>query len=138
MTEQHWSPRLVAAHMSDAAETWQRSQHAQQQDTNAPAPMPDGAPAVAVGAAVQSELALSPPPAAIEQMNQAMAWLQWLEPADQRLIWERALGWKWKAVADAASVEKTTAWRKHSLALAVIAARLNAAEDATPLKYNAR
>ena len=69
---------------------------------------------------------LGPPTArAIDQMDCTLPWLRWLDGDDQKLVWERANGRRWKAIAGTRGIDRSTAWRRWSYAVHVIAARLN-------------
>jgi hypothetical protein len=67
-----------------------------------------------------------PPPsaAAITRMEAALPWLQWLEPADAKLVWMRAERAPWKAVCWRLGLARSTAHRRWEYALSVIAWRL--------------
>jgi hypothetical protein len=57
-------------------------------------------------------------------MEQTLLWLRWIERDDQRIVWARANGRPWKAIAHDLGVERTTAWRRWRIGIAVITARL--------------
>jgi hypothetical protein len=44
-------------------------------------------------------------------MEQTLLWLRWIERDDQRIVWARANGRPWKAIAHDLGVERTTAFR---------------------------
>ncbi|MFW8564835.1 DUF6362 family protein [Orrella sp. 11846] len=62
-----------------------------------------------------------PSPQAIEQMLQAMRWIQVLEPQARHLVWMRAQGWGWSAISKRFGCDRTTAWRRWKAALETVA-----------------
>jgi len=66
-----------------------------------------------------------PPPAAIDRLDEALAWLRWLEPDDARIVWLRASGERWKVICWKAGMARATAHRHWLFALAAIVWRLN-------------
>lgn len=66
-----------------------------------------------------------PEPAAVERMLEAMRWVQWLPIPQRRLIWMRAEANDWRAICRHFQCARTTAWRRWSQALDLVAARLN-------------
>jgi hypothetical protein len=68
-------------------------------------------------------------PEAIDRMDEALAWLGWLDPEEQRLVWLRAEGMPWKMITRRLGVGRTTAWQRWTIALLKIATRLNASAE---------
>jgi hypothetical protein len=62
-------------------------------------------------------------------MDEALAWLGWLDPEERRLVWLRAEGMPWKMITRRLGVGRTTAWQRWTLALLKIATRLNASAE---------
>jgi hypothetical protein len=134
MTEPHWTPKLVAAYLEEAADTLHR--------------LPDRRVGGYVSAWPEivrdywqafgwhdAEVRPIPPsPKAIDQMDESLRWLWWLEPHEARLAWARASGKPWKVIAYQFGIDRTTAWRRWRYGLITIAARLNAGDVATPLQ----
>jgi hypothetical protein len=68
-------------------------------------------------------------PEAIDRMDDALGWLCWLDPEEQRLVWLRAEGLPWKWITRRLGVGRTTAWQRWTTALLKIATRLNVAAE---------
>jgi hypothetical protein len=68
-------------------------------------------------------------PEAIDRMDEALAWLGWLDPEERRLIWLRAEGMPWKWITRRLGIGRTTAWQRWTIALLKIATRLNASAE---------
>lgn len=72
------------------------------------------------------QLRLPPPSAAaITRMDEAMEWLNWLEPDDVRIVWLRASGKRWKTVCCTVGLARAAAHEHWLYALCVISWRLN-------------
>ena len=67
-----------------------------------------------------------PSTAAITRLEQTFDWVLWIDEAERKLIWSRAARVPWKQICWELGCDRTTAWRKHKLALTKIASRLNA------------
>jgi hypothetical protein len=63
---------------------------------------------------------------AITRLEQTFDWVLWIEEDERRLVWSRAARVPWKQICVQHACDRTTAWRRHKLALTKIAARLNA------------
>lgn len=132
MTGIHWTPRLIQAHLVEAAQTLRRLP-----GTQRPRAFETWPGIVRETWAANVELPTgqnSVSPRAIAQMNTALLWLHWLDERDQRAAWDRARGRPWKAIAHDRGVDRTTAWRQMACAFSGIAGRLNADEDAATLQ----
>jgi hypothetical protein len=66
-----------------------------------------------------------PTPAAISRMEEALGWLQWLDPIDARIVWMRANGERWKTVCGRIGLARSAANEHWLYALCAIAWRLN-------------
>jgi hypothetical protein len=66
-----------------------------------------------------------PSAASITRLEQTFDWVLWIDEAERKLIWSRAARVPWKQISGELGVDRTTAWRKHKLALTKIASRLN-------------
>lgn len=126
MTEELWTPEIVAGRLAEAADTLRRL------------------PAVGVQGYVSSwppvvrefweafgwhdaEARPGPPTAkAIDRMDETLKWLRWLEADETRLVWLRAEGVRWKPICARFGVGRTTAWYRWSGAVAKVAIHLNA------------
>ena len=67
-----------------------------------------------------------PSASAITRLEQTFDWVLWLDEPERKLIWSRAARVPWKQITYEMGVDRSTAWRRHKLALTKIAARLNA------------
>ena len=66
------------------------------------------------------------PPAAIDEMEETLDWLKWVDdPELVRLLWARAEQKPWKAICFQFGIARATAHRRYEYALSVIAWRLN-------------
>jgi len=68
---------------------------------------------------------ISPSPEAIERMEEAMRWVQWLEVDDRHLVWMRAKDVAWSRVARRFGCNRATAWRRWRMALEAVVVRLS-------------
>lgn len=128
MSRIKWTPRLVEAHLIDAADTMRCI----------PAPRPqehyNGWPEILRDQFEMRGTAEGPPspgfavPSAVTQAEQTLLWFRWLDREDQIIVWQRANRRPWKAIEYDHGIERTTGWRRYKAALAVIAAHLNASE----------
>lgn len=128
-TESHWTAAMVAVFLEEAADTLRRLPEKRMRGYGSTWPdiVRDGWEAYGHN---DVRTRLGPPTArAIDQMDRTLPWLRWLEGDDQRLVWERACGKKWKAIAHVRQIDRSTAWRKWSFAVHVIVARLNAGAE---------
>ena len=125
MAEIHWTPKMVAESLEEAADTLRRL------------------PPVTVRGFVSAwppvvhdfwdafgweevSVRLGPPSArAIDEMDMALGWLRWLKSDDARLVWQRATGRPWKYIARDFGMDRSTAWRHWTGALMTIQTRLN-------------
>jgi hypothetical protein len=73
-------------------------------------------------------LRLRATPDAISRMEQTLRWITWVDVEERRLIWNRAARRRWKTICWELGCDRSTAWRKWNIALAKIAARLNAGQ----------
>jgi hypothetical protein len=125
VTELSWTPRLVEALFEEAAasaralpelrvggffNTWPGIKRSSVEVAS----MTPGLPRRSI-----------PSPTAITRMDEVMLWLRWLDREDQKLVWDRANRRPWKLIAHDRSIDRTTAWRRWTIAIATIAARLN-------------
>ena len=67
-----------------------------------------------------------PSAAAITRLEQTFDWMLWITVEERKLIWLRAARVPWKAITFEFGCDRTTAWRRWTLALTKIASRLNA------------
>jgi hypothetical protein len=69
---------------------------------------------------------VGPPPAAvITRMDEALEWPRWLDdPKDVRIVRARACGLPWKLLCYRFGAVRTTLWRRWSMAMILISAKL--------------
>lgn len=124
MTDGNWTPEQVEARLVEAADVMARLPpvRAQGYFNTWPAIVPEFSDLVGR----ESPALRRPPPlsAAITRMEEALAWLRWLEPEDAKLVWARAEGTPWKAICWRFGIARATANRRWDYALAVIVWRL--------------
>ncbi|MDK9720408.1 MAG: DUF6362 family protein [Rhodospirillales bacterium] len=128
MADIHWTPKMVAVYLEEAADTLKRLPPVKVRGffTTWPPMVRDFWDAYGWE---EERPRLGPPrAAAIDQMDATMLWLRWLEPEDAKLVWARACERPWKVIAHQYGIDRTTAWRRWTYAMVTIAARLNAVE----------
>lgn len=64
-------------------------------------------------------------PREVTTMEATMLWLRWLERDDQRIVWARANGRRWKAICATSGLKRSAANERWTYALSVIAMKLN-------------
>ncbi|CDM23060.1 hypothetical protein BN940_02921 [Castellaniella defragrans 65Phen] len=57
-------------------------------------------------------------------MLEASRWMVWLEIEQRHLVWMRAKGYPWQAIAKRFGCDRSTAWRRWQRALECIALNL--------------
>lgn len=124
-----WTPELVADRLEEAASTIHRL----------PSVVPKGYysfwPDIVHDAMEaygwdKTVVRLGPPSAgSISRMDEALAWLLWLDPDQVKLVWLRATRMPWKLIVRRFACDRTTAWRKWNLAIHRILSRLEAQEE---------
>jgi hypothetical protein len=79
-------------------------------------------------AAMEAEpMRVLPSAPAISRLEQTFDWVLWIGESERKLVWSRAARLPWKTIIADLGCDRTTAWRRHQLALTKIASRLNAA-----------
>jgi Domain of unknown function (DUF6362) len=122
MSEAAWTPDLVAERLEEAVDVLSRLPEDKVRG------LYDLWPRL-VGDASGDARAAAAAPEAIDRMDEAIGWLCWLVPEEQRLVWLRAEGLPWKWITRRLGVGRTTAWQRWTTALLKIATRLNAAAE---------
>jgi Domain of unknown function (DUF6362) len=118
-----WTPNGVAERLAEAAEVLERLPEGRSLGLYSLWPLlPDGDDAPRTRPA-------APSPEAIDRMDEALAWLASLEPAERQLVWLRAAGLPWKRITHRLGIGRTTAWQRWTVALLKITIRLNAADE---------
>ena len=129
MAEPHWTPKMVAVYLEEAADTLRRLPNRRVGGYVSAWPEIVRDYWEAFGWHDAEVRPIPPSPKAIDQMDRALPWLYWLDPEEAKLVWERACGVPWKIIEIRRGVSRSTAWRHWITALATIAARLNAGDD---------
>jgi hypothetical protein len=133
MGEQHWTPIMVEERFEEAAFTLRRlpSVRVQGYVSTWPAVIREFYEAYG---SEPARIRLGPPTAAaITRMDEALEWLRWLDdPEDVRVVWARACGLPWKLLCYRFGAGRTTLWRRWSMAMITIAARLRAPAPRMP------
>jgi hypothetical protein len=124
-----WTPKLIAERLVEAADVLARLPDEQTRGFYDLWPKILGGPYTGPGRAAAA-------PEAIDRMDEALAWLGWLDPEERRLVWSRAEGMPWKWITRRLGVGRTTAWQRWTMALLKIASRLNAADEQKRLNTN--
>jgi hypothetical protein len=125
MAEQRWTASLVEERMVEAADTLKRlpEERVRGYFSTWPTVIRDYWEAFG---REDVRLRRGPPSAAaIDRMDEALAWLAWLDPAEARIVWLRASGERWKTVCWKVGLARTAAHQHWIYALCVISWRLN-------------
>ena len=126
-----WNPRLVEAHLAEAADTLRRlPERCGNGYWSTWPPINEDYSADCMPARTKTR-STPPSAAAIDRMDAALLWLRWLDRRDQKIVWRRACGCPWKIIASEHAIERTTAWRHCTGALIDIAAKLNMQQMST-------
>ncbi len=70
-----------------------------------------------------------PTPQEVDQMLEVMAWMQWLEVDQRKLLWMRAEKYDWNEIGRRFGCCRTTAWRKWKTAITLLATYLEFSKD---------
>ena len=121
-----WTATLVLLRLEEAAETLRRlpPAHRKAQMVSWPEVVRSAAELAAMTPGPRHLLAK---PAAIDRLDDTLAWLGWLSPENARILWARASGHAWRAIAALSGQSVRTCQRRTTEALVRIAGRLNAA-----------
>jgi len=125
MAEPKWTPLLVEEQLAEAADVLKRLPNVTVQGYASTWPPYVREYWESYGVA---EVTLRRPPpsaASIDRMDQALAWLRWLDAVDAKIIWLRANGDRWRMVCGTVGLSRAAAHRHWMFALCVIAWRLN-------------
>lgn len=68
---------------------------------------------------------LTPSPAAIGRMEEALTWTFGLDPIDGRIVWMKAHGWRWKIICRNVGLQRSAANERWLYGLCVITMKLN-------------
>ena len=125
MAERRWTATELAERIAEAADVLRRLPEERVQGHFSTWPPYLHNPNEAYGWNPPRLRPIPPSPQTIDRMEAALGWLQWLEPDDAKLVWERASGTPWKVICWRFGVGRTTAWERWVMALCVIVLRLN-------------
>lgn len=122
---QRWTATLVLLRMEEAAETLRRLPPAYRkaQLVSWPEVVRSAAEIAAMAPRPRHVLAK---PAAIDRLDGTLVWLGWLAPENARILWARANGQAWRAIAALSGQSVRTCQRRTTESLLTIAQRLNA------------
>ena len=125
MGDKHWTPSLVEERLAEAASVLQRLPEKRVQGYFSA--WPEVVRNFWDTYGMHDPVLKRPWPssASIDRMDEALVWLQWLEPMDAKIVWSRALGERWKATCSRAGLSRTAAWERWVMGLCVIALKLN-------------
>ncbi|EME71018.1 hypothetical protein H261_05514 [Paramagnetospirillum caucaseum] len=125
MDDLYWTPKMVAVYLEEAADTLRRLPPVKVQGYASTWPPMVREYWDAYGWE-EAAVRLGPPTTkAIDQMDETLVWLRWLDLNDSRLVWRRACGRPWKAITHEFGVDRTTAWRHWTSALVTMSTKLN-------------
>jgi Domain of unknown function (DUF6362) len=129
MLEPHWTPKMVAVYVEEAADTLRRLPNRRAGGYVSAWPEIVRDYWEAFGWHDAEVRPIPPSPKAVDRMDEALAWLAWLEPGERQLVWLRAEGLPWKRITHRLGIGRTTAWHRWTVALLKITTRLNAAAE---------
>ena len=124
MLDNFLTPEAIAERLEDAADTLRRLPEKKVQTVRStwPTIIYDYRE---ICAQEPTRRGLGPPlGTAIDQMDQALEWLRWLEPEDGKLVWARAERQPWKAIGWRFGLSVSTAQRRWHYALNLVSWRL--------------
>ncbi len=129
MADEPWTAGRVAERLAEAADTLARLPEPRVRGYYNVWPSMVRAAREALGGGGGRGRPIPPLPEAIDRMDEALAWLGWLEAEEARLVWLRAEGVPWKVLTARLGVSRTTAWHRWTVALLKLATRLNAQDE---------
>ena len=124
MAEAEWTGETVADHFEEAVRTLRKLPPVRV--TGYFNAWPEVLRSAKEIAAMEPEpMRLLPSTGAITRLERTFDWMLWITVEERKLIWLRAARVPWKAITWEFGCDRTTAWRRWTLALTKIAARLN-------------
>jgi hypothetical protein len=130
-----WTPELVEERLVEAAAVLRRLPAERGQGYFSTWPTMFVEFSDLVGQAAEPMRLPPPSPAAIDRMEETLAWSAWLEPIDSKIAWMRANGTRWKEICWAVGLARAAAHEHWLYALCLITWRLNGRDR---LKHIAR
>ena len=125
MAEAEWTGETVADHFEEAARTLRKLPPVRV--TGYFNAWPEVLRSAKEIAGMEPEpMRVRPGADAITRLEQTFDWMLWISVEERKLIWLRAARVPWKAITFEFGCDRTTAWRRWTLALTKIASRLNA------------
>jgi hypothetical protein len=125
MAEADWTGEAVADHFEEAVRTLRKLPPVRV--TGYFNAWPEVLRSAKEIAAMEPEpMRVLPSTSAITRLERTFDWMLWITVEERKLIWLRAARVPWKAITWEFGCDRTTAWRRWTLALTKIASRLNA------------
>lgn len=125
MAEAEWTGEAVADHFEEAVRTLRKLPPVRV--TGYFNAWPEVLRSAKEIAAMEPEpMRILPSTSAITRLERTFDWMLWITVEERKLIWLRAARVPWKAITWEFGCDRTTAWRRWTLALTKIASRLNA------------
>ena len=125
MAEAEWNGEAVADHFEEAVRTLRKLPPVRV--TGYFNAWPEVLRSAKEIAAMEPEpMRVLPSTSAITRLERTLDWMLWITVEERKLIWLRAARVPWKAITWEFGCDRTTAWRRWTLALTKIASRLNA------------
>jgi len=125
MADNRWTPLLVEDRMVDAADVLKRLPEQRMQGYFSTWPPMVREFWEAFG---RDEVRIRrgpPSAAAIDRMDETLAWLAWLDPTEAKIVWLRASGERWKEICWRVGLARTAVHQHWMFSLCVITWRLN-------------
>lgn len=129
MTDTIWSDKMVMAYLEEAAAIHRRLPPVKVQGyfNLWPEALKDDWERLYDAINAKTRLG-APMPHEVTYHETIMAWLRWLDPYSQKLVWMRANRIPWKIIEDKLSKGKTALWQDYKAAIALITGKLSARE----------
>ena len=125
MAEADWTGEAVADHFEEAVRTLRKLPPVRV--TGYFNAWPEVLRSAKEIAAMEPEpMRVLPSTSAITRLERTFDWMLWITVEERKLIWLRAARVPWKAITWEFGCDRTTAWRRWTLALTKIASRLKA------------
>jgi hypothetical protein len=125
IAKQTWTADAVADHFEEAFRTLRKLPPVQARGYASNWPTIQRS-AKEIAAMEPEPMRVLPSASAISRLEQTADWMLWIDIPERKLIWSRAARLPWKQICGEMGCDRTTAWRRHQLALTKIAARLSA------------